>query len=80
MRTLNGTPDRIFVSVDSRTARSTISVRPADLLAPFQLEDDGDGSKAMVEAKAIAARHGNVPIDGPHFHTSSETPRKRRRF
>ncbi|HMG21587.1 MAG TPA: hypothetical protein VK607_09735 [Kofleriaceae bacterium] len=73
-------PDRIFVSVDASTGRSTISFAPPDAGSPFQREGDADGSHAMKDAQAIVARYPGVTIHGPHFHaapTSRARPRRR---
>jgi hypothetical protein len=73
MSPLNGTPDRVFVSVDERTGRSTISFLPATVGQPYQLEtEDRSGSEALAEAKRIAAKYPGCIVDGPHFHTSKE--------
>ena len=73
MLTLNGTPDRVFVSVDERTGRSTISFFPADVGPPYQMDtEDRSGNEAMAEAKKIAAKYPGCSVDGPHFHTSKE--------
>jgi len=63
-------PDRIFVSVDESSGRSTISFAPADAGSPFQRDDDRDGSLAMRDAKAILARYPGATIHGPHFHAA----------
>lgn len=63
-------PDRIFVSVDESTGRSTISFSPAEAGAPFQRDDDRDGALAMRDAQAIVARYPGATIHGPHFHTA----------
>jgi hypothetical protein len=65
-----GRPERIFVSVDASTGRSTISFAPADAGSPFQREGDADGSRAMRDAQAILARYPGATIHGPHFHTA----------
>lgn len=77
---VHGRPDRIFVSVDASTGRSTISFSPADAGAPFQREGDADGAHAMRDAKAILARYPGATIHGPHFHTApTGRVRQRRR-
>ena len=65
-----GRPERIFVSVDASTGRSTISFAPADVGSPFQREGDADGARAMRDAQAILARYPGATIHGPHFHTA----------
>lgn len=71
-------PDRIFVSVDTSTGKSTISFFPADCGAPFQREGDKDGALAMRDAKAIVTKYPGTTIHGPHFHAAS-TGKVRRR-
>ncbi|HEU4730276.1 MAG TPA: hypothetical protein VFT22_20405 [Kofleriaceae bacterium] len=73
-------PDRIFVSVDESTGRSTISFDPSDAGSPFQREGDADGAHAMRDAQAILARYPGATIHGPHFHaapTGRARPRRR---
>jgi hypothetical protein len=81
LTTLTGTPDRIFVSVDARTGKSTVSFFPADVGPPFQFDTDPSGTEAMAEAKKVAAKYPGCTVDGPHFHTSKEggvrRPRRR---
>lgn len=75
-----GRPERIFVSVDASTGRSTISFAPADAGSPFQREGDADGARAMRDAQAILARYPGATIHGPHFHaapTGRARPRRR---
>ena len=80
MNSLRGNPDRVFVSVDERTGRSTISYFPADVGPPHQVEtEDRSGAVAMAEARKIAARYPGCIVDGPHFHTSKEGGAKRGR-
>lgn len=67
---LNSRPDRIFVSVDESTGRSTISFAPSDVGSPLQQEDDRTGATAMKTAKAISDRYPGCTIHGPHFHTA----------
>jgi hypothetical protein len=74
-----GRPERIFVSVDSSTGRSTISFAPADAGTPFQREGDADGAHAMRDAQAIVARYPGATIHGPHFHAAPTRTRPRRR-
>jgi len=74
-----GRPERIFVSVDSSTGRSTISFAPADAGAPFQRDGDADGAHAMRDAQAIVARYPGATIHGPHFHAAPTRSRPRRR-
>ena len=74
-----GRPERIFVSVDSSTGRSTISFAPADAGTPFQREGDADGSHAMRDAQAIVACYPGATIHGPHFHAAPTRNRPRRR-
>ncbi len=70
-------PDRIFVSVDQSTGRSTISFAPADAGAPIMHEGDSAGSRAMTDAKAISESYPGSTIHGPHFHAARPPGRKR---
>lgn len=72
-------PDRIFVSVDESTGRSTISFFPADVGSPFQREGDRDGAHAMRDAQAILARYPGATIHGPHFHAAPTSRIRQRR-
>ena len=75
-----GRPERIFVSVNASTGRSTISFAPPDAGSPFQREGDADGTRAMRDAQAILARYPGATIHGPHFHTAPtgrSRPRRR---
>jgi len=71
-------PERIFVSVDESTGRSTISFAPADAGTPFRRDNDADGARAMRDAKEILARYPGATIHGPHFH-AAPTGRVRQR-
>ena len=76
---LSGSPERIFISVDESTGRSTLSFAPPDVGAPIPREDDGKGERALRDAKAIAASYPGCTIVGPHFHASAlGRPRPRR--
>jgi len=74
---LRGRAERIFVSVDESTGRSTISFQPADVSEPILHEGDRTGAIAMREAKAIADGHPGSTIHGPHFHSARPPGRKR---
>lgn len=74
---LQGRAERIFVSVDTSTGRSTISFQPVEVSAPIQHEDDGTGAIAMREAKAISESHPGSTIHGPHFHGARPPGRHR---
>jgi hypothetical protein len=63
-------PDRIFVSVDETSGRSTVSFAPPDAGDPILFEDDKTGVLAMKGAKTIAERYPGSTIHGPHFHTA----------
>jgi hypothetical protein len=77
---LAGRPERIFVSVDASSGRSTISFAPKEAGAPFQRDNDADGSRAMRDAQALLARYPGATIHGPHFHAApTGRPRMRRR-
>jgi hypothetical protein len=77
---MRGTPERIFISVDESTGRSTISFSPADVGTPIQREGDKDGAQALKDAKTLLAKYPGATIHGPHFHaapTGRVRPRKR---
>jgi hypothetical protein len=74
---LLGRAERIFVSVDTSTGRSTISFQPADVGAPILHDDDRAGAIAMREARAIADGHPGSTVHGPHFHGARPPGRKR---
>jgi hypothetical protein len=67
---LRGRPEKIFVSVDESTGKSTVSFQPPDVGSPSQHDDDKKGEAAMTEAKAIADRYPGCTIHGPHFHAA----------
>ncbi|HEU0032862.1 MAG TPA: hypothetical protein VFQ53_19655 [Kofleriaceae bacterium] len=67
---LRGRPERVFVSVDESTGRSTISFQPPDVGDPMLHEDDKDGSIAMREAQTISESYPGCTIHGPHFHAA----------
>ena len=69
-------PDRIFVSVDESTGRSTISFAPAEAGDPILHEDDRSGARAMKDAQALSSRYPGATIHGPHFH-AARPPRAR---
>jgi hypothetical protein len=73
---LRGRPDRIFVSVDESTGRSTISFAPTEAGDPIQHEDDKSGARAMKDAQALLSRYPGATIHGPHFH-AARPPRAR---
>jgi hypothetical protein len=75
-------PERIFVSVDETTGRSTLSFAPKEVGTPVQYQDDQQGLVAMREARSIAEEHPGCKVEGPHFHASKpggSKPRMRRR-
>ena len=74
---LNARPDRIFVSVDQSTGRSTISFAPPTAGNPILHEGDSTGALAMRDAKAIAESYPGSSIHGPHFHAARPPGRKR---
>jgi len=76
---LRGRPERIFVSVDESTRKSTVSFNPPDVGGPLQHEDDAKGETAMAAARSIAAQHPGCTIHGPHFHQARPTGRTRMR-
>lgn len=76
---LRGRPERVFVSVDESTGKSTVSFHPADVGAPMQHDDDAKGEAAMSAARSIATAHPGCTVHGPHFHTAPPPNRKLRR-
>lgn len=75
---LHGCPERVFVSVDERTGRSTLSFHPAATGDPFQYDDDHDGARALAGAQQIVSRYPGCTVSGPHFH-AARPPRARPR-
>jgi len=71
-------PDKIFISIDESTARSTLSFAPADAGEPFQYDDDKSGTRAMKDAQTILGKYPGCTISGPHFH-AARPPRARPR-
>jgi hypothetical protein len=67
---LQGRPERIFVSVDESTGKSTISFQPPNVGTPVQHEDDKTGSTAMQEARQLSAKYPGCTVHGPHFHAA----------
>jgi len=74
---LNSRPERIFISVDESTGRSTISFAPSDVGTPILHEGDTTGALAMRDAKSISQNYPGCTIHGPHFHTARPPGRKR---
>jgi hypothetical protein len=77
---LRGNPERIFISVDESTGKSTVSFAPADVGAPIQYDDDRQGTRAKKDADALSARYPGCTVHGPHFHaapTGKSRPRRR---
>jgi hypothetical protein len=74
---LRGRPERIFVSVDESTGRSTLSFHPADAGDPVQRDDDKTGQLAMGEARQISEKYPGCTISGPHFHAARPAGRPR---
>ena len=67
---LRGKPDKIFISVDESTGRSTVSFAPPDVGTPFSHDGDHKGTKALEDAKKIIQQHPTCTIHGPHFHAA----------
>jgi hypothetical protein len=65
-----GRPERIFISVDESTSRSTLSFHPSDSGEPFQYDDDLQGKRAMADATAVSAKYPGCVVSGPHFHAA----------
>lgn len=74
---LNARPDRIFISVDESTGRSTISFAPPEVGRPIVHEQDSKAELAMRDARAISERYPGSSIHGPHFHAARPPGRKR---
>jgi len=70
-------PDRIFISVDESTGRSTISFAPSDVGSPILHEGDNTGAHAMRDAKSISQNYPGCTIHGPYFHAARPPGRKR---
>lgn len=70
-------PDRIFVSVDESSGRSTISFLPSDVGLPILHEGDRTGERAMTDAEAISKTYPGATVHGPHFHAARPAGRKR---
>jgi hypothetical protein len=77
--TLHGRPQRIFVSVDEASGRSTLSFLPTEVAPPYQIEDDRRGELALKEAHEVAARYAGCTVEGPHFHTPKPGAKRMRR-
>jgi hypothetical protein len=75
---LASAPERVFISVDSSTGRSTVSYAPATVGEPLTREDDPRGEHALQTAQAIIAAYPSCAITGPHFFESAKgRPRRR---
>jgi hypothetical protein len=72
-------PERVFISVDERTGRSTLSFAPVGAGAPVVREADARGEQAMLAARAIVTMYAGCVIVGPHFHASRPPGRPARR-
>lgn len=77
MSTLSARPDRIFISVDESTGRSTISFAPPDVGRVIVHDSDRTGELAMTDARSIAAKHPGCTVHGPHFHAARPPNRAR---
>lgn len=75
---LRGKPERVFISVDESTGRSTLSFAPPDVGEPVQRDDDRAGQGALATAKQIVASNPGCTIVGPHFHASAQARGKTR--
>ena len=76
---LRGRPERVFVSVDESTGKSTVSFHPADVGSPVQHDSDAKGDVAMKEARSIAEKFPGCTVHGPHFHTARPAGKPMRR-
>src|ERR1043166_5307429 len=74
---LHGRAERIFVSVDESTGRSTISFQPTGVGDPILYDDGRTGAGASRGPQAISAAHPGSTIHGPHFHGARPVGRKR---
>jgi len=68
-------PERVFISVDESTGRSTVSFVPTSCSDPVQYEDDKTGARAL---RAVNESCPGVSVSGPHFH-AARPPRARPR-
>jgi hypothetical protein len=75
---LSSAPERVFVSVDESTGRSTVSFAPADVGPPIVTENDGSGDVALRTAREIAAAHTGCTVLGPHYFASANSRRRPR--
>ncbi len=76
---LRGRPERVFVSVDESTGRSTLSFQPAGISEPVQHDDDRTGALAMRDAASISESYPGCTVHGPHFHAARPQGRMRPR-
>ena len=76
---LRGRPERVFVSVDESTGRSTMSFQPPDVGTPVLFEDDHKGVRAMTDAKSISEKYPGCTVHGPHFHAARPAGRMKPR-
>jgi len=76
---LRGRPEKIFVSVDESTGRSTLSFQPADVGGPVQHDDDRQGTAAMADAAILVAKYPGCTVHGPHFHAARPAGRTKLR-
>jgi len=74
---LRSRPERIFISVDESTGRSTISFAPPEAGAPIVHEQDRTGALALSDAHTICKTYPGATIHGPHFHAARPPGRKR---
>src|SRR5688572_31697126 len=77
---LASAPEKVFISVDSSTGRSTLSYAPAGAGEPMTLSSDPLGEDALRTARAIVATYPGCAVTGPHFFESAKgRPRRRGR-
>jgi hypothetical protein len=74
---LSTRPERIFISIDKSTGRSTISFAPTDAGPPIVHDSDETGALAMRDATAISKTYPGSTIHGPYFHEAPPPGRKR---
>ncbi len=69
--------EKIFISVDESTGRSTMSFAPPAAGGPYMLEGDHTGERALRDAKLISENNTGCTIHGPHFHAARPVGRKK---
>ena len=70
-------PERIFISINESTGRSTISFAPSDASNPIVHEGDPDGAAAKRDAKTISETYPSATTHGPFAHAAPPPGRSR---